>query len=213
MATGYEQARSVVAELAGDHAGARNVALVLPETGVCNAVPSLSEPAIGCCGRPAPAQADACCIADAEAKTAGKAGCGCGQPSKAEKEMEPARMTPRATWPSSGAGRYADRRLRHALLQLQHPRAGVAAELATSLQWAFGVLSVSAAGRLMVPDSSPQPSSLVVYALAPGRLGFAAACSHGGRVVLRVSSAAKRSAPCRRLRETGLRRRLEACRS
>ena len=38
MATGYEQVRSVVAELASDHAGARNVQLVLPETGVCCAV-------------------------------------------------------------------------------------------------------------------------------------------------------------------------------
>ncbi|TQJ30928.1 FAD-dependent oxidoreductase [Microbacterium sp. SLBN-146] len=33
--TGYEQVRSVVAELAGDHAAARRVELVLPETGVC----------------------------------------------------------------------------------------------------------------------------------------------------------------------------------
>ncbi|MGD9968183.1 MAG: NAD(P)-binding domain-containing protein [Hyphomonadaceae bacterium] len=36
MATGYEQVRSVVAELAGDHEAARRVELVLPETGVCN---------------------------------------------------------------------------------------------------------------------------------------------------------------------------------
>lgn len=33
--TGYEQVRSVVAELAGDHEGARRIELVLPETGVC----------------------------------------------------------------------------------------------------------------------------------------------------------------------------------
>lgn len=33
--TGYEQVRSVVAELAGDHEAARRVELVLPETGVC----------------------------------------------------------------------------------------------------------------------------------------------------------------------------------
>ena len=37
LRTGYEQARSVVAELAGDHAAARRVELVLPQTGVCNA--------------------------------------------------------------------------------------------------------------------------------------------------------------------------------
>ncbi len=40
MATGYEQARSVVAEIAGDHAAAREVRLALPETGVCNAAPN-----------------------------------------------------------------------------------------------------------------------------------------------------------------------------
>jgi thioredoxin reductase len=33
--TGYEQVRSVVAELAGDHAAAARVELVLPDTGVC----------------------------------------------------------------------------------------------------------------------------------------------------------------------------------
>ncbi|WP_292335388.1 NAD(P)-binding domain-containing protein, partial [Mesorhizobium sp.] len=38
MATGYEQVRSVVADIAGDHAAAREVRLVLPETGVCSAV-------------------------------------------------------------------------------------------------------------------------------------------------------------------------------
>ncbi|WP_037063323.1 FAD-dependent oxidoreductase [Pseudonocardia acaciae] len=36
MATGYEQARSVVAALAGDWAAARDVRLALPETGVCS---------------------------------------------------------------------------------------------------------------------------------------------------------------------------------
>jgi hypothetical protein len=36
LATGYEQARSIVAALAGDWAAARNVQLDLPETGVCN---------------------------------------------------------------------------------------------------------------------------------------------------------------------------------
>jgi len=36
LATGYEQVRSVVAEIAGDHEAARTVHLVLPETGVCS---------------------------------------------------------------------------------------------------------------------------------------------------------------------------------
>jgi hypothetical protein len=35
LLTGYEQVRSVVCALVGDEAGARNVELVLPETGVC----------------------------------------------------------------------------------------------------------------------------------------------------------------------------------
>jgi hypothetical protein len=36
LATGYEQVRSVVAELAGDHTAAAHVQLILPETGVCS---------------------------------------------------------------------------------------------------------------------------------------------------------------------------------
>jgi hypothetical protein len=36
MITGYEQVRSIAAEIAGDHEAAARVQLVLPETGVCN---------------------------------------------------------------------------------------------------------------------------------------------------------------------------------
>src|SRR3546814_17902343 len=36
MATGYEQVRSVVAQLAGDRTAARQMRLVLPETGFCH---------------------------------------------------------------------------------------------------------------------------------------------------------------------------------
>ncbi|MGI5243157.1 FAD-dependent oxidoreductase [Dactylosporangium sp. CA-139066] len=54
LATGYEQARSVVAALAGDWAAARDVQLDLPETGVCNSNPIIGEDSIstggGCCG-------------------------------------------------------------------------------------------------------------------------------------------------------------------
>ncbi|MGQ9371303.1 NAD(P)-binding protein [Azospirillum sp. ST 5-10] len=80
MATGYEQVRSIAAELAGDHAAARDVHLVLPETGVCStaALTGEEEAAGGCCGGPAPAAVAACCARDAEAKAAGEAGCGCG---------------------------------------------------------------------------------------------------------------------------------------
>jgi thioredoxin reductase len=76
LATGYEQVRSVVAMLAGDAKAAERVELVLPETGVCN-TNSLVGAAAGCCGGPAPAGVDACCVADADAKAAGKTGCGC----------------------------------------------------------------------------------------------------------------------------------------
>jgi hypothetical protein len=65
--------------LAGDVEAAERVELELPETGVCSA-PSKLLPLIGsssCCGGPAPAGVDACCVQDADAKTAGESGCGC----------------------------------------------------------------------------------------------------------------------------------------
>jgi len=52
MMTGYEQVRSVIAEIAGDHAAARDVQLVLPETGVCSTAPRTPE--AGCCAPSAP---------------------------------------------------------------------------------------------------------------------------------------------------------------
>jgi hypothetical protein len=52
--TGYEQVRSVAAELAGDHEAARRVELVLPETGVCSGAGLFDDPdgssSGGCCG-------------------------------------------------------------------------------------------------------------------------------------------------------------------
>lgn len=81
MATGYEQVRSVVAELAGDAVAAREVHLVLPETGVCSSAAIDGDDGArkaGCCGGPPPADVDACCAADATAKAQGAAGCGCG---------------------------------------------------------------------------------------------------------------------------------------
>jgi thioredoxin reductase len=75
MRTGYEQVRSIAAAIAGDHAAAARVELVLPETGVRNrnAAPGAAE----CCGGPAPSGADACCAAGAALKREGKSGCGC----------------------------------------------------------------------------------------------------------------------------------------
>jgi hypothetical protein len=86
MATGYEQVRSVVAEIAGDTKAAREIHLVLPETGVCSAAPIFGSAAeaSGCCGGPAPAEADACCVKDADAKARGEDGCGCSTGAVAE---------------------------------------------------------------------------------------------------------------------------------
>lgn len=53
MLTGYEQARSVVAALAGDWAAADEVRLVLPETGVCT-LEREPEAKVGACCGPAP---------------------------------------------------------------------------------------------------------------------------------------------------------------
>jgi len=78
MATGYEQVRSVVAEIAGDYAAARQVQLVLPETGVCSVTPA-ARIASACCGGPAVSNAEACCVKDEVAKASGSSGCGCGE--------------------------------------------------------------------------------------------------------------------------------------
>lgn len=55
--TGYEQVRSVVAELAGDHEAARRVELTLPDTGVCGGAGLFDDPTGakgGACCAPAP---------------------------------------------------------------------------------------------------------------------------------------------------------------
>ncbi len=65
MATGYEQVRSIAADLAGDAEGAEHLELELPETGACSAGAGSS------CDAPAPAEqeavdddgADGCCPA------------------------------------------------------------------------------------------------------------------------------------------------------
>lgn len=78
MMTGYEQVRSIAADIAGDKEAAARVELELPETGVCTrgGVESGAD-ASGCCGGPAKQDASACCAADESAKKAGAAGCGC----------------------------------------------------------------------------------------------------------------------------------------
>jgi thioredoxin reductase len=76
LATGHEQVRSIVAEIAGDHQAARRVELELPETGVCSG-PGAADEAAGCCGGAPVDAAAACCKRDEEAKRVGEAGCGC----------------------------------------------------------------------------------------------------------------------------------------
>jgi len=80
MATGYEQVRSVACALAGDWEGARDVRLVLPETGVCSSG-ILADRGVACCAASATAGdkgADAaCCGSPAKTPAAADAGC-CG---------------------------------------------------------------------------------------------------------------------------------------
>jgi hypothetical protein len=75
MLTGYEQVRSITADIAGDRDAAERVELVLPETGVCSR--ATAADASNCCGGPAISDVDACCVADEKAKQQGKTGCGC----------------------------------------------------------------------------------------------------------------------------------------
>jgi thioredoxin reductase len=75
MITGYEQVRSIAADIAGDKTAANRVELELPETGVCNR--STVSDAGNCCGGPAISSVDACCVADANARQQGTTGCGC----------------------------------------------------------------------------------------------------------------------------------------
>jgi Pyridine nucleotide-disulphide oxidoreductase len=59
LLTGYEQARSVVAAIAGDTKAADEVQLKLPETGICK-VTITEEAASGSCCAPSPAKATSC---------------------------------------------------------------------------------------------------------------------------------------------------------
>jgi len=77
MITGYEQVRSIAADVAGDRAAAERVELELPETGVCTRGGVEGAAASGCCGGPAPDGIAACCAEDASAKAIGQSGCAC----------------------------------------------------------------------------------------------------------------------------------------
>jgi hypothetical protein len=95
MATGYEQARSVVAALAGDLVAADDVQLQLPETGVCStdfAIAETPSSVAACCGGPAKIDTSACCVLDEQEKAKG-GGCGC--PTSAKPKREPANVPAR----------------------------------------------------------------------------------------------------------------------
>lgn len=77
MLTGYEQARSVAAAIAGDWEAARDVRLVLPETGVCTLD---AAPGAGACC-PSPARAEAVVAAKPAA------GACCPSPTRTEAEV------------------------------------------------------------------------------------------------------------------------------
>ncbi len=78
MITGYEQVRSIAADIAGDKKAAARVELELPETGVCTrGGVEGGDAASGCCGGPAKQDVSACCAADEKAKEVGATGCGC----------------------------------------------------------------------------------------------------------------------------------------
>jgi N-acetylglutamate synthase-like GNAT family acetyltransferase/NADPH-dependent 2,4-dienoyl-CoA reductase/sulfur reductase-like enzyme len=74
MATGFEQARSVVAALAGDVAAADRVELELPQTGVCSVNLAADGAADGCCG-PAPESTAAAVAVEAPRRGCGPSRC------------------------------------------------------------------------------------------------------------------------------------------
>jgi thioredoxin reductase len=90
MLTGYEQVRSIAAAIAGDWDAARDVQLILPETGVCSSDLALTEVGGGCCGANAStapvvvAEAAASCCGSApvqaQAASVGSSCCGSSAP-------------------------------------------------------------------------------------------------------------------------------------
>ena len=71
MMTGYEQVRSIAADLAGDMEAARRVELDLARDGRLQRSRGLGAGRTSCCGGPAKVDASACCAADESAKQAG----------------------------------------------------------------------------------------------------------------------------------------------
>ena len=82
MATGFEQARSVAAAIAGDVEAADRVELDLPETGVCSSGPAPAQESTGsCCGAVADVRtAEPCCTAKPAALATGDQSAACCTP-------------------------------------------------------------------------------------------------------------------------------------
>ena len=79
LLTGYEQARSVAAAIAGDLDGRRKRAAgPAGDRRMPGARRDSGRFRHGCCGGPPPVGQAGCCVADVAAKAAGQAGCGCG---------------------------------------------------------------------------------------------------------------------------------------
>jgi thioredoxin reductase len=91
MATGYEQARSVVAALAGDLAAADDVQLVLPQTGVCSSdwqIDSQDAAATACCAAEVkPAQSTCCAVEKPKEEPLTQASRCCGSPTASAKAI------------------------------------------------------------------------------------------------------------------------------
>ena len=110
--TGYEQVRSVVAELAGDHEAAARIELDLPDTGVCGGAGLFDDPdgasAGGCCAAPGRPGADR--RRAVRRLRIGHAGRG----PRARHRAAPAARP-------GGAVRHGDRQLRHSVLRVPRP--------------------------------------------------------------------------------------------
>jgi hypothetical protein len=80
MLTGYEQVRSVAAAIAGDWDAARDVQLVLPETGVCSSS-GLADRGVGCCGPSVASEENSACCGGVTESTGAVATASCCAPS------------------------------------------------------------------------------------------------------------------------------------
>ena len=149
----------MVAELAGDPVAARQVHLVLPETGVCSAASSAwRRPAAAAVRRRA---RSSCCVADEVAKAEGEAGCGCGtsQPPVRRGRKSPDAMShvtklPAAAIWALGVTQIIGYGTLYYAFSVLAPEIG--AELWLAAEWVFGALTLALlAGGLAAPGIGP----------------------------------------------------------